>query len=252
MIRPRGPPNNIISEGTTSNEQQQDFIYTPVELATMAASITTFAESGLLRPDQGDGFVFGVLRRTATPTPTPTPTPTAQSVSLELDVPRNKHLVDLARSYGFVSVLHRAVDDLFSCTLSSLDRTRTGDGEEDGGTSGAAGPQQQLVESVMERVRECGFDGMLTSGGKGAAGDNVDLVRRVVRAASTMGVEVIVGGGVRSAGLRGLVEGLGTGNLKGVWWHSSCLRAGDDGGKRFDEEEERRLVQEMRVLGLGL
>lgn len=236
MIRPRGPPpppsssSSPSSEGTPtqppqqhqhnndkqSPAEQQDFIYTPAELSTMASSIAEFTASGLLDPERGDGFVFGVLGYTSA---------TGTGGGVGLDMEGNKRLVELAeRGGGFRCVLHRAVDDLLP----------TGGGVD-------------AVEGVMARVAECGFDGVLTSGGRGRAGDNIGGLKRVVEARG--GVEVVVGGGVRSGNLRGLVEGLGEGGGgEGVWFHSSCF--GGDG--RFDEEEARGLADEMGVLGLVL
>jgi copper homeostasis protein CutC len=181
----------------------------------MAASIKEFTSSGLLSPLRGDGFVFGVLKHNET------------TGILELDVGRNRELVALAKggSEGgpitVKCVLHRAVDDLL-----------TGAETED------------EVGRVLEEVRDCGFDGMLTSGGRGSAVENVGRLKEVVRVAGREGVEVIVGGGVRRDNLAKLVNGLKGENGIGerVWFHSSCL--GSDG--RFDEEEAAGLAEELR------
>ncbi|KYK56788.1 hypothetical protein DCS_03794 [Drechmeria coniospora] len=53
MIRPRGPP---------LESSRPDFVYSAQELADMIASIHQFKESGLLCPDDGDGFVFGAVK----------------------------------------------------------------------------------------------------------------------------------------------------------------------------------------------
>ncbi|KAK4041681.1 copper homeostasis CutC domain-containing protein [Parachaetomium inaequale] len=189
MIRPRGPPP---PSSLGAPNTPQDFIYTPTEFSTMASSITEFTASGLPSPHHGDGFVFGVLCHNPT------------TGKVELDVERNKKLVELAGQAGLKCVLHRAVDELLS------------DDEGD-------------VGGVMEGVRGCGFEGVLTSGGKGDAVGNLEGLRGV-------GVEVIVGGGVRRGNLRGLVEGL----------------RGGEGGGRFDEEEARGLAEGLRELRVVL
>lgn len=53
MIRPRGPPN----------DGGADFIYSDRELEGMREQIRLFAESGMMKQERGDGFVFGVVRR---------------------------------------------------------------------------------------------------------------------------------------------------------------------------------------------
>ena len=190
----------------TTSQPVQDFLYTPAELATMESSITSFSSSGLLDPARGDGFVFGLL--------------TDEGGRLELDGQGNTLLVELAKQGGFTCVLHRAVDEVLS---SEVD-----------------------VEGVMEGVRRCGFEGVLTSGGRGRAVENLERLGEVVEAGRREGVEVVVGGGVRRSNLGGLIEGLGVGNR--VWFHSSCL---GEGG-RFDEEEARGLGEELGRLGLQL
>ncbi|KAK4251061.1 copper homeostasis CutC domain-containing protein [Corynascus novoguineensis] len=279
MIRPRGPPQTTITTTTntttittatitadhastdltiTGLQQQgdgqqrlQDFLYTPAEFAAMAASVREFATSGLLSARHGDGFVFGVLHhangqdRNQDQNEDPAVVKESSQRRLELDVERNRELVRLVSGSGeykagevtdgagsgLACVLHRAVDDLLSCS--------EGD-----------------VGGVMERLNECRFDGVLTSGGRGNAVGNVDGLREVVesvtRTGSGMGTEVIVGGGVRKGNLGALVKGLrkdGSNELgERVWFHSSCL--GADG--KFDTEEARGLAEELRRLGVIL
>ncbi|KAK4127423.1 hypothetical protein N657DRAFT_210135 [Parathielavia appendiculata] len=213
MIRPRGPRK--CPSSATPNRAPQDFIYTPDELSVMASSIGEFASSGLLSPRHGDGFVFGILKQDSV------------TGRLELDLERNRELVALATTSGreegfrFKCVLHRAVDDLL---------TSAGTGAE--------------VRKVMEEVKRCGFDGLLTSGGRGGAVNNVRRLKMVVDVAEEDGVEVIVGGGVRSGNLGGLAGGLSKddGLWEGVWFHSSCLR--HEG--MFDEQEAEGLAEQIR------
>ncbi|KAL2151924.1 hypothetical protein VTH82DRAFT_5108 [Thermothelomyces myriococcoides] len=237
----------------------QDFLYTPAELAAMADSIHEFAASGLLSPRHGDGFVFGVLRFDGNDGRR-----RRQRRRLELDVERNRELVRLVKEIGskesgidgegegegpssprLACVLHRAVDDL----LSSYSSSGEGDGD---------------IEQVMQNVKECGFDGVLTSGGRGSALGNLEGLRAVIissaaAAATTttteaQGLEIIVGGGVRRANLDALVDGLkrgiGDNEVLGerVWFHSSCL--GADG--KLDEQEVRGLAEQLRLSDLVL
>ncbi|KAL2179043.1 uncharacterized protein P884DRAFT_196340 [Thermothelomyces heterothallicus CBS 202.75] len=266
MIRPRGPPKSATwtipnntpittddtggdrapdraPEPTTTPRQRpdQDFLYTPSELAAMAASIRAFAASGLLSPRHGDGFVFGALRLGD------------DGRRLELDVERNRELVSLVKeiesesegegerppSPRLACVLHRAVDDLLSSSSCS------------------GGDDDNNIEGVMRSVRECGFDGVLTSGGRGPALGNLEGLKGVIgsgaAAAEAKGLEVIVGGGVRRGNLDALVHGLkrGTGNDalgEMVWFHSSCL--GPDG--RLDEQEARALAEQLWRSGVVL
>lgn len=230
MIRPRGPPPPPSpSEGHhhPTPPPPQDFLYTPAELSAMAASIREFAASGMLDAARGDGFVFGLLRVDPA------------TGAVELDEVGNRALVEVARGGGeggggkeggYKCILHRAVDELLS-----------GDGDGIGGGG---------VGKLMEKVERCGFDGMLTSAGRGRAVDNMGRMREVVEVARKVGVEVVVGGGVRRGNSKGLVEGLG-GKVEageGVWLHSSCL----GNRERFDEQEARGLVEELTALGLLL
>ncbi|KAL2136942.1 hypothetical protein VTI74DRAFT_103 [Chaetomium olivicolor] len=164
MIRPRGPPGP-----STTDPSLQDFLYTPAELAAMTASIREFTASNLLDASKGDGFVFGILKRDEV------------TGRLELDIERNRELVRLAAGDGegplLRCVLHRAVDEV----LTGLD-VDTSKGADRCG-------------EVMDQVRQCGFDGVLTSGGRGRATDEANVARLKGIVEGKGGFEVIVGGG---------------------------------------------------------
>ncbi|KAK1827063.1 copper homeostasis CutC domain-containing protein [Podospora conica] len=214
LSTPRPPIRIMIRpRGAPPGDQQRpDFLYTPFELRAMHASITEFVHSNLLSPSLGDGFVFGVLSQDG-------------SGGVGIDVQACTALVRSAA--GWACVLHRAFDDVLAA------------GE------GVVGGEQVGV------VRGCGFRGVLTSGGRGDAMGNVGVLGRVVREGREVGVEVVVGGGVRAGDVRGLGEGAGLeeGRGGGVWFHSSCL-VGEGEGKRFDVGEVGRLREEIRrVLG---
>lgn len=85
MIRPRGPP-------PADEEGAPDFVYSDDEFGEMKAAVCAFRDSGLLRRERGDGFVFGVLR--------------AAGAAVVVDVERNRELVGLAG--GLPCVFHRA------------------------------------------------------------------------------------------------------------------------------------------------
>ena len=144
-----------------------------------------FRDSGYLRTERGDGFVFGILEVSD-----------GAGGGLLVDVDSNSELVRLASP--FKCVFHRAFDEVVG-----------------GGGS--------TVEGTVRSVRACGFDGVLTSGGPGSAVDNRDVLARVVHAAAAEHIEVIVGGGVRSSNARVLREKLPWPEGSRVWFHSSCL-----------------------------
>lgn len=173
MIRPRGPP-----------EDGPDFIYSPGEFEEMKRDIQTFKDSGFLRTERDDGFVFGSLRARD-----------GAEGGLLVDVDRNSELVRLASP--FKCVFHRAFDEVL-------------------GSGGA-------VDETVRSVRACGFDGVLTSGGPGSAVDNLGTLTRVVHAAAAEHVEVIVGGGVRSSNAQVLSDKLPRLESSRLWSHSSCL-----------------------------
>ncbi|KAM7197997.1 Copper homeostasis CutC domain containing protein [Rhypophila sp. PSN 637] len=212
MIRPRGPP-------TTTNSEQQDFIYSTLEYYAMMHSIQEFKQSGLLRAERGDGFVFGILKKKDG----------GGGGGVQVDVERNTNLVGLA--WPFACVFHRAFDDLLG------------------------GPGSTEIQTVVEAVGACGFDGILTSGGRGNAPDerNRERLREIVALAAAGKVEVIVGGGVRSGNLGTLRGSLETRTATGgdeplCWYHSSCITL-MDGEMMFEGEEVLRLVEGLAPAG---
>lgn len=93
MIRPRGPP----PDGSA------DFLYSDDELVAMREQIGEFVESGLMRREQGDGFVFGVLAKSGD--------------GVVVDVDKCRELVQLAAPWP--CVFHRAFVSYFlSLSLS--------------------------------------------------------------------------------------------------------------------------------------
>lgn len=152
----------------------------------MRRDIQKFKDSGHLRTEKGDGFVFGVLKARD-----------GAEGGLLVDIDRNSELVRLASP--FKCVFHRAFDEVL------------------GRDSGSQ------VDETVQSVRVCGFDGVLTSGGPGSAVDNLGVLAQVVQAAAMEHVEVIMGGGVRSSNVQVLREKLPRPEGSRVWFHSSCL-----------------------------
>jgi copper homeostasis protein len=217
MIRPRGPPVAVAVVG--DGGAGPDFVYSGAELELMRDAIRRFKACGHLRAERGDGFVFGVL----------TEGEEGEEEGLAVDVDANRELVRLARP--FPCVFHRAFDDVLGSSSSS----------------GGTGPSAAAAERALRTVAACGFDGVLTSGGPGRAADNAGALSLVLRRAPA-GLEVIVGGGVRSSNARALRGALLCGGDGGpappggarVWLHSSCLTARSGG--EVDEEEVARIV----------
>ncbi|KAK2602540.1 hypothetical protein N8I77_009059 [Diaporthe amygdali] len=187
MIRPRGPPDD-----------GPDFIYSDGELEEMRRDVQRFKDSGYLRAERGDGFVFGILKAKDG----------GVGAGLLVDVDRNSELVRLASP--FKCVFHRAFDEVL-------------------GSSGSS------VQEALRSVKACGFDGVLTSGGPGSAVDNLDVLGGVIRTAATEHIEVIVGGGVRSSNARILIDKLPRPEGSRVWSHSSCLTNQSVGSVDVDE-----------------
>jgi len=220
MIRPRGPlpsssSSSPLSSPEISEQQQQDFIYTPKELNDMASCIEGFRNSGLLDAEKGDGFVFGVLA-------------TLGLGGVVVDLEANALLIQQAGP--FPCVFHRAFDEVISSS---------------GEASWRQGQSQG--QGQLESLVACGFSGVLTSGGQGNVcdGENVVRLKEIVHASEGR-MEIVVGGGVRRGNVRDIVEGMGTEGWREqrVWFHSSCLVGG-----RFDEEEAGGLVRQLNSFG---
>lgn len=224
MIRPRGPPGSGVGP---------DFVYSDPEFDEMKRAVLRFKASGHLRPERGDGFVFGVLEEEEEEEPPPARGRGQRRARVAVDVGRNRALVRLARPLA--CVFHRAFDDIL------------GGGSSTSSASGGGGAGRPAIEAALQAVADCGFDGVLTSGGPGSAADNVETLSVVLQLAGRphgAGLEIIVGGGVRSSNVGFLRSGLlgvsAPGGGSRVWLHSSCLtaRSGDD----VDEEEVGNIV----------
>ncbi|KAK3359334.1 CutC family protein [Lasiosphaeria hispida] len=205
MIRPRGPP----TQNTEGLDPDPDFLYSKDEFAEMHQSIVTFKQSGLLNPEKGDGFVFGLLKKGH-----------SGDSGVHIDVERNAALVTLAKP--FRCVLHRAFDELIDQGAESSWKTE------------------------LETVKSLGFDGILTSGGRGNAYDNAERLGQIIASAGGQ-IEIIVGGGVRSGNVREISTRMEVADST-VWFHSSCLRNGG-GIMSFDQNEEAQLYRELEALG---
>ncbi len=178
----------------------------------MRDAIVDFKESGLLKPDSADGFVFGILKPSRGP-------------GLDVDLERNAELVRLARP--FRCVFHRAFDDAVGPAVNQATDDRW--------------------ERALERVRECGFDGILTSGGPGNAPDNASTLARIVARAKGQ-IEIIVGGGVRSTNVKQLADSIiDAGSSEHVCFHSSCL-AGAGGKEAVDPDQVKAITCELQSL----
>lgn len=207
MIRPRGPP-----------EVGTDFLYSDEEFQAMRGIIIAFKNSGMMKPERGDGFVFGILElKSGSVVPT----------GLEIDVDRNTELVRLAAP--FKCVFHRAFDEIVPMNGEDV-------------VSG-----RQSWERGLETVITCGFDGLLTSGGPGRAAmhDNMEMLRKIVLAAQNR-IEIIIGGGVRSDNVLYLllrVTDLVPPNPR-VCFHSSCF-VGDS--SEISAAEVKQIVEELQI-----
>ncbi|RYO91599.1 hypothetical protein DL764_008267 [Monosporascus ibericus] len=217
MIRPRGPPSTVSSVSSTST-QTRDFMYSDEEFQEMQRDIEEFKESGFLKVDRGDGFVFGILRESSGVTSQSSATESGQTSSTihttrtegpmagcEVDTERCTRLVEAARP--FKTVFHRAFDEIAGCDrLSDDDKGRL--------------PWQDALDGLVR----CSFDGILTSGGSGSAVLNVDALNLILDEAGKTGIEIIVGGGVRSRNTPQLLQALGLSERRQpVFMHSSCL-----------------------------
>ncbi|OTB00210.1 hypothetical protein M426DRAFT_324451 [Hypoxylon sp. CI-4A] len=188
MIRPRGPP---------PGEFERDFIYSDEEFWQMEADIHKFKESGLLNQARGDGFVFGILRENAQSHDELS----ARKPSVDKD--RCARLVAAARPFS--AVFHRAFDEIASNNY-----------------------RESNVDTGLEDLAACGFNALLTSGGVGNAIRNLDMLDKIIARAGTLGIEIIVGGGIRKTTVEEISLRLGLKErTEPVYVHSACLLAAD-------------------------
>lgn len=247
MIRPRGPPPPYMSAAATaaavrsappplSQEnalQGRDFIYSDEEIEQMHDDIVKFKASGLLNVARGDGFVFGVLTERLSATISPTSYVGDEnrhsrepSLACVVDVAKCTRLVEAARP--FKTVFHRAFDEVVS---------------HDGGVRDGTG--RRSWEKALDDLEQCGFNGILTSGGLGSAAQNARTLALILDAAAEKDIEIIVGGGVRSKNITELLKQLRLGERKQpVLMHSSCLAAGET--ENVDLLEVEAIVKQLR------
>jgi copper homeostasis protein len=140
-----------------------------------------------------DGFVFGILKPVEGE---------GSERTLAVDVERCRRLVE--RAGGRKCVFHRAFDEL---------------------------PQADMAHA-LELLIQCGFEGVLTSGGEPDAVTGRRILKDLVERAGDR-IEVIVGGGVRSVNLELLRTETGA-----KFWHSSALVAGTQADVASSKEVE--------------
>lgn len=250
MIRPRArPPGG-------AGHHRDDFIYSAADYETMLSSVSALVSDGGLDPRRGDGFVFGILKVAGVSEGIGSSLSISRTRERErvvVDVERNRKLVDIAKRRGLACTFHRAFDEIL----------RDGGAGDDG---------MAAVSQAVDDLVACGFDSVLTSGGPGSAVDCIESLRVVVDMATKRGLDVLVGGGVRSQNvdkiISGLREGVGVGKALGfedsgmeweagenehgcesrrggrVWMHSSCLRHCE--GDTVDEAEVEAILDRLR------
>ncbi|KAG6024417.1 hypothetical protein E4U41_001792 [Claviceps citrina] len=216
MIRPRGPPE----------DDSPDFIYTPAEVAAMAASIHEFKSSGLMNPCRGDGFVFGLLKpcssslseeeaadsfTSADPPPPP----------VQIDEEQCRALIRHAKPYG--CVFHRAFDPI-------ADSRRASDG--------------------IETLISLNFEAVLTAGGRGRCVDNLDRIDHLChRFASRANFEIVVAGGLREANIHVPARALARYEPGSVWLHTSALTDRPDHlPEEIDSDELIQMVSQLDLV----
>lgn len=245
MIRPRGPPPPSMSAAAAAAGsappslsqgnalQGRDFIYSDEEIEQMHDDIVKFKASGLLNVARGDGFVFGVLTERLSATISPTSYVGDEnrhsrepSLACVVDVARCTRLVEAARP--FKTVFHRAFDEVVS---------------HDGGVRDGTG--RRSWEKALDDLEQCGFNGILTSGGLGSAAQNARTLALILDAAAEKDIEIIVGGGVRSKNIPELLKQLRLSKRKQpALMHSSCLAAGET--ENVDLLEVEAIVKQLR------
>lgn len=244
MIRPRGPPPPYMSAAAAARSappplsqenalQGRDFIYSDEEIEQMHDDIVKFKASGLLNVARGDGFVFGVLTERLSATIIPTSYVGDEnrhsrepSLACGVHVAKCTRLVEAARP--FKTVFHRAFDEVVS---------------QNGGVRDGTG--RRSWEKALDDLIQCGFNGILTSGGLGSAAQNAETLALILDAAAEKDIEIIVGGGVRSKNIPELLKQLRLGERKQpVLMHSSCLAAGET--ENVDLLEVEAIVKQLR------
>ncbi|KAI0599131.1 copper homeostasis CutC domain-containing protein [Biscogniauxia sp. FL1348] len=214
MIRPRGPP----PEG-------RDFVYSEEEFTQMEKDILQFKESGLLKEDRGDGFVFGILEESQSGQEDETD---ACMPKCWVDVKRCARLVDASRP--FRAVFHRAFDEIVSSGV--------------GVDQNPALPTQHPWDKALDDLSTCGFSAILTSGGLGKAIQNVGNLRNIIEKAKPLDVEIIVGGGVRKTNINDLVTTLDLATKShNTFVHSACLS--EQSMDEVDEAEVQGIVTQL-------
>jgi len=151
MIRPRGG----------------DFTYSDEEFEQMKSDLIQLKSLNV------DGFVFGIL-----------------DDNDEIDVERNKILVELASPYP--CTFHRAFD------------------------------RAKDLENSLEKVIDCGFKTILTSGQKPNVSEGKENLKKLVELSNGR-IEILVGGGLRSSNIEEIRE-----FTKAGYFHSSAIT---DGGE---------------------
>lgn len=221
MIRPRGPPSSS-TPSEAGRTSKRDFLYSNEEFEEMEASIKEFRNTGLLDASRGDGFVFGILKEN-------------ENGEGEDRAGRQRCWVDRERcvrlvqtAHPFKCVFHRAFDEIVSC---------------DDSTPG--GLNRPTWETGLRAVADCGFDGILTSGGLGRAVDNMEILERIIHKARTLRLEIIIGGGVRMANVNQIIQRLGLNTrTRSVYLHSACLQG--DGSEQINPEEVQGIVTHLK------
>ncbi len=211
MIRPRGPPGGPNPDAATKSSNP-DFIYTPAEFDLMRQAILDIRAAGVMSPDRGDGFVFGILARDSASS-----TGSSSSKSpLSIDMARCNELIELAKPIP--CVFHRAFDPVAS---SSSD----------------------IWKDALDVLIASGFQGLLTAGGgKGSCGDNISRLEELSDYVAGR-MEVVAGGGVRHNNALAAAKKLrGTKGRQKVWLHSAALLKDGSG---LDEAELQILLDKL-------
>ncbi|ODA78387.1 hypothetical protein RJ55_05768 [Drechmeria coniospora] len=213
MIRPRGPP---------LESSRPDFVYSAQELADMIASIHQFKESGLLCPDDGDGFVFGAVKVMDNGEPGKMNDVGGTCIGTGIDIDDTVCNVLVEASKPFHCVFHRAFDPI-----------------------AAAG---RAVEGAR-KLRALGFDTLLTAGGVDGGccqRDNLDTIDHLCHHLSGA-LTVVAGGGLRCHNLGRATKLLTTYGAEAVWFHTAAVKVADDVvTEELDTEELDNLIAILR------